>query len=216
VGAAGTEGILLVGCGGHARSVADSALAGGLRIAGFVAQNGAAAFSCRGIGTIGHDDDLPGLRARGYGEAFVSIGYLGRGTGRQEIAGRLARLGFGAARIIDPTAAVSEDAEVSAGVFVGKNAVVNAAAAVGDHAIVNSGAIVEHDCRVGAFSHIAVGAVLGGGAHIGSGCLIGAHATVLQGLSVGDGAVVGAGAVVTEDIPPGAVAVGVPARIRNG
>lgn len=42
---------------------------------------------------------------------------------------------------------------------------------------------------------------------------IGAGATVLPGVCLGVGAVVGAGAVVTKDVPPGAVVVGVPGRI---
>ncbi len=42
---------------------------------------------------------------------------------------------------------------------------------------------------------------------------LGAGVTVLGGVTLGDGCVVGAGAVVTRDIPPGAIAVGVPARV---
>ncbi len=42
---------------------------------------------------------------------------------------------------------------------------------------------------------------------------IGANASILPGVRVGSGSVVGAGAVVTRDIPPGKVVVGVPARV---
>lgn len=42
---------------------------------------------------------------------------------------------------------------------------------------------------------------------------IGYNATVLDGVRIGRGAVIGAGAVVTHDIPEGAIAVGVPARV---
>ncbi|RKS71311.1 acetyltransferase-like isoleucine patch superfamily enzyme [Motilibacter peucedani] len=42
---------------------------------------------------------------------------------------------------------------------------------------------------------------------------VGSHSVVLPGVRIGEGAVVGAGAVVTRDIPRGAVAVGVPARV---
>jgi len=48
---------------------------------------------------------------------------------------------------------------------------------------------------------------------IGNDVFIGANVTVLDGITVGDGAVIGAGAVVTKDIPPYAIAVGVPAKI---
>lgn len=44
---------------------------------------------------------------------------------------------------------------------------------------------------------------------------LGANAIVLAGVTVGRGAVVGAGAVVTEDVPPYAIVVGVPARARS-
>jgi len=45
------------------------------------------------------------------------------------------------------------------------------------------------------------------------GCYLGAGCLVLPGVTVGERAVVGAGAVVTRDVPPGKVAVGVPARV---
>ena len=44
---------------------------------------------------------------------------------------------------------------------------------------------------------------------------IGANVTVLDGVNIGDGAIIGAGAVVTKDIPPYAIAVGVPAEIKR-
>lgn len=48
---------------------------------------------------------------------------------------------------------------------------------------------------------------------IGNDVFIGANVTILDGVTVADGAVIGAGAVVTKDIPPYAVAVGVPAKV---
>lgn len=48
---------------------------------------------------------------------------------------------------------------------------------------------------------------------IGAGCDVGVGAILLPGAKVGDGAQIGAGAVVTGEIPAGAVAAGVPARV---
>lgn len=47
------------------------------------------------------------------------------------------------------------------------------------------------------------------------GCSIGASALIMPGVVIGEGAVVGAGAVVTRDVPPGVVAIGMPARARE-
>ncbi len=48
---------------------------------------------------------------------------------------------------------------------------------------------------------------------VGRGADIGVHAVLLPGVTVGEGAIVGAGAVVTRDIPPYAIAAGVPAKV---
>jgi bifunctional UDP-N-acetylglucosamine pyrophosphorylase/glucosamine-1-phosphate N-acetyltransferase len=50
---------------------------------------------------------------------------------------------------------------------------------------------------------------------IGSDAFIGSDTMLIAPVSVGDGAKTGAGAVVTHDVPPGMVAVGVPARLRE-
>ena len=47
----------------------------------------------------------------------------------------------------------------------------------------------------------------------GDDVFIGANVTVLDGVTIGDGAVIGAGAVVVKDVPPYAIAVGVPAKV---
>jgi serine O-acetyltransferase len=48
---------------------------------------------------------------------------------------------------------------------------------------------------------------------IGNDVYIGAGAKILGPVTIGDGAIIGANAVVIDDVPAGATAVGVPARI---
>lgn len=47
------------------------------------------------------------------------------------------------------------------------------------------------------------------------GASIGANATILAGITIGRGAMIGAGAVVTRSVPPNAIVVGNPARIKG-
>ena len=77
---------------------------------------------------------------------------------------------------------------------------------------------MEHDLSC-VSTHTAIMRAVGGDsgfrapAVIGSDVWIGANAVIRQGVTVGTGAVIGAGAVVTKDIPPYAVAAGVPAKV---
>jgi maltose O-acetyltransferase len=60
----------------------------------------------------------------------------------------------------------------------------------------------------------AAGLEFGRPVRIGRNAWIGGGALLLPGVTVGDDAIVGAGAVVTRDVPPGATAVGNPARVK--
>lgn len=49
--------------------------------------------------------------------------------------------------------------------------------------------------------------------NIGNDVWVGQRAIIMDGVNIGDGAVIGAGAIVTKDIQPYAIAVGVPAKV---
>jgi len=84
------------------------------------------------------------------------------------------------------------------------------------------GVVVGETAEVGDDCTIYQGVTLGGTTlgrgtkrhpTLGRGVIVGANSQVLGGFTVGDGARVGSGAVVIKPVPPGATAVGNPARI---
>lgn len=67
------------------------------------------------------------------------------------------------------------------------------------------GVVLEHQ--------VTIGAEKGRSPVLGDGVFIGAGAKVIGAVRIGDGARIGANAVVVKDVPAGATAVGVPARV---
>jgi sugar O-acyltransferase (sialic acid O-acetyltransferase NeuD family) len=115
--------------------------------------------------------------------------------------------------VVHPQTCVHPSAKLGAGTVVFAGAIIQPDALIGAHAIVNTGATIDHDCFIGDFVHIAPGTHLAGDVKIDRGAFIGIGATVIPGRSVGEWATVGAGATVVNNIPAGATAVGVPARV---
>ncbi len=203
--------LLLLGGGGHCRSVVDSALS--LNIYDEIGIVDFKDSSCLGIPVVGTDDDLPALYSKGWTDAFITLGSIGNTTVRRKLFQLINSIGLMVPAIIDPSAAVAAGTEIGRGVFIGKNAVLNTGASVGDCAIINTGAVVEHDCSVGAFAHVSPGAVLCGEVTVGADAHVGAGAVVRQQLVIGEHALIGAGSVVLREIPAHAKAYGNPCRV---
>lgn len=187
------EDIILIGYGGHAKSIIDSIeMAKQYNIVGYTdVKETTSKYTY-----LGNDSVLKNCFEKGIKNAVVCIGYLGKGNIRQKIYSNLKEIGFSLPVIIDPTAIISKDVIIEEGTFVGKNAVINADAKIGKMCIINTAAIVEHECNVEEFSHIAVGTVLCGQVKVGRAALVGANATVIQCRQIGENQIVPAGAVI--------------------
>ena len=93
------------------------------------------------------------------------------------------------------------DAEVGQGLYLGH----------GVSVIVNGSAVIGNDVNLSHF--VTIGSMKGAAAVIEDGAYIGPSVSLVEHVRVGRRAMVGAGAVVNRDVPAGAVAAGVPARV---
>ena len=205
--------ILLIGGGGHCKSVLDSLLElNEFREIGIVDKKENVGKSVMGVPVVGCDDDLPTLFRDGYGHAFVTVGSIGNPTLRIKLFNLLTEIGYEIPAIIDGSAKVSKHAKIEQGVFIGKQSTINAGTLIQKGAIINSGSIVEHDCEIGTFTHIAPGAVLGGEVVIGENSHVGSNATVKQQIHIGSNSIIGMGSVVLQNIDSNTMAYGNPCR----
>lgn len=104
--------------------------------------------------------------------------------------------------------------ELGTGSFVGHHATLAARelVVIGDGAfLAEMVSVRDHDHAVG--RPPSSGEVTIGSVSVGKNAWLGSKVTVLRGAEIGDGAVVGAHAVVRGVLPPGVVAVGIPARV---
>ena len=204
--------LLLIGGGGHCRSVLDCLiLLGRYNQIGIVDNNKSA--SILGVSVVGNDDDLFELIKNGWTSAFITVGSIGSTIVRRKLYHRIKNLGFQIPIIIDPTAIIASEVQVEEGVFIGKRAVVNSGSKIGNNAIINTGAIVEHNCCIGEFSHISPGTTICGHVRIGNDTHIGSGSVVRQQITIGDSALIGAGSVVVKDISGHVKAYGNPCKV---
>jgi sugar O-acyltransferase (sialic acid O-acetyltransferase NeuD family) len=213
--------LLLIGGGGHCRSVIDSLRSNNRydKIGIIEKRNDLedTKSTLDGIPIIGFDDELELFKGYGYDEAFITVGSIGNSKIRKKLFEKISKLGYKIPNIIDETSTVSDCIQLGKGIFIGKSVIVNAGANIKNGAIINSGSIIEHDCFVGEYVHISPGSILCGNVSIGSESHIGAGSIIKQSVSVGNNTVIGMGSVVLSDFGSYKKAYGNPCKeVVNG
>ena len=105
---------------------------------------------------------------------------------------------------------------LGAGVFLNFNCVILdvVRVTIGDRTLIGPGVQILAADHPRDQAARASGLEFGRPVHIGRNVWIGAGAIILPGVTIGDDAVIGAGSVVTRIVPPGATALGNPARTQ--
>ncbi len=125
---------------------------------------------------------------------------------------------------------IGEQTKIGAFVEIQKNAQVGARCKISSHTFICEGVTIEDEVFVGhgvmfindRYPRSTTGGQLQTEADwsvtptlVKRGASIGSGAVILCGVTIGEGALVGAGAVVTHDVPPSGIVMGVPARITG-
>lgn len=209
--------ILLIGGGGHCKSVLDTILRnynfdkiGIIDIKDNIGKN------ILGIPIIGSDEDVEYFyKKKQYKYAFIALGSIGNTNKRKCLFNNVLKYGFDVPNIIDSSAIIGKEVILEQGIFIGKRTIVNSGSIIKKGAIINTGAIVEHDCSVGEFVHISPGTVICGEVTIGNNAHIGANSVIKQGLTIGENSLLGVGSVAVEDILDNRLCYGNPCREVN-
>jgi sugar O-acyltransferase (sialic acid O-acetyltransferase NeuD family) len=196
--------LVILGHGGHAKSVADAAGSAGFAVIGFLglAEDHQPDHGTPALQSL-DDIDLESTEiALGIGANFV------RARVAADVVNSYPRARFVA--VIHVTAWVSPLAEISPGSVVLAHAAVGPGAKLGFGAVLNTGSSLDHDSRLQDFASLGPGARTSGDVSIGERSAMGLQSGILQGRSVGRDSVVGAQSLVTRNIPDLTVAWGIP------
>lgn len=172
--------IILIGGGGHCRSVIDVLeQEGRFSIYGIIDIAENIGKEILGYKIIGTDEDLPALRKE-VQNALITAGYIRDINLRIKLYNLAESLAYNLPNIISPLAYVSKYAVLGKGNVVMHHAIINAGARVGNNCIINTKALVEHDAVVEDHCHISTGAIVNGGVVVREGTFFGSNATSRQ------------------------------------
>jgi sugar O-acyltransferase (sialic acid O-acetyltransferase NeuD family) len=105
--------------------------------------------------------------------------------------------------------------QLGVGCTIMTGAVLTSDITLGEGVLLNLNCTIGHDSVLADYCELSPGVHISGHVELGENCVLGTGAVVLPGVKIGANSVIGAGSVVTKDVGPNVVAVGVPARVLS-
>ncbi len=206
------KNLILVGGGGHCKSVIEVAEGAGFNILGIldVAEN--LGKSVLGYKVVGTDDAIVEYVDKAH--FIVTVGQIKNPDLRIRLHTRIEQAGGKFANLVASTAYVSEHSFIGEGTVIMHFAFVNSDVNIGKSCIINTYANIEHDVRIGDFCHISTGAIINGNCVVNSNCFIGSQSVLANGVSVFESSVVSLGSVVRKCIQQPGIYAGNPAVFK--
>jgi len=155
-------------------------------------------------------EQLPRLKRMGIRE-FVVVS--GAAASRRRLFRGCIEAGLSPAVLTHPTATVLQDVRIGPGCVIGARAILGVGTVLEENCLVGMASLTDHDCVIGCHATVGAGTTLGAGSRLEECAFVGDGVVLLAGRTIGKGAIVVSGSVVTQDIPPGAIAAGVSARL---
>jgi len=177
--------ILLIGGGGHCKSVIDVIeQEGEYSIAGIVDKKELIGKELLGYKFIGSDDDLERF-FKIYKYAVITVGQIKSNAIRVKLFNQLKKIGYNLPTLISPLAYVSKYASIEEGTTIMHHALVNVDAKIGKNCIINTKALIEHDAVIGNNCHVSTGSIINGGTVVAENSFVGSNSTTKEYIFVG-------------------------------
>jgi len=178
------EKILLIGGGGHCKSVIDVIeQENRFIIAGIIDKKELIGQRVLGYKVIGSDDDLEELFKQ-YRYALITVGQIKSNVIRVKLFYKLKDIGYNLPIIISPLSYVSKYASIDEGTIIMHGVIINADAKISSNCIINTKALIEHDVSVGTHCHISTATILNGGTSVEEHSFVGSNATTKEYINI--------------------------------
>jgi sugar O-acyltransferase (sialic acid O-acetyltransferase NeuD family) len=176
--------ILLIGGGGHCKSVIDVIeQEDKYTIAGIVDKKELIGRDVLDYKIIACDDDLERLYYT-YKYVIITIGQIKSNDLRVKLLKKVENIGFKLPVITSPLAYVSKYAFIDKGTVIMHNVLINASAKIGKNCIINTKALIEHDAVVEDNCHISTGAIINGGVVVKENSFVGSNTTTKEYINI--------------------------------